>query len=258
MRTALILFLFVVVKLNAQDRLFYINGKVREGIIVSISKDLVFYKASDTSLVEKVAKTLLLMTENYKGVRHIFNTEEVATEISYKKPESKPNRPGQALANSFQVFPFGILQGRFGMAYEKLNDKGNVGFTFPLYFTFDVEGLLLSNLNDSNSVPHVRSREINFIGGMDVNFYVNNKGRSWFFIGPKFRYGTNISFVHAEYYTLQTQLGWKFTNPDKRLIQHLSFGYGFAHIVSSKSGAQVNLRNYFGLMSLSYRVGFKW
>lgn len=259
MRTVLIFLLFTVVKLNAQDRLFYTNGKVREGIIVSISKDLVFYKESDTSMVEKIAKKELLMTENYKGIRHIFNADEESNdETLYKKTKANPGVSEKPLLNSLQVFPLGILQGRAGIAYEKLNDKGTIGLTFPLYLTFDVEGVLFPSLNDSASVPHVRSKELNLIGGIDVNFYINNKGNSWFFIGPKFRYGTNITFAHLEYYTFQTQLGWKFTNPDKRLIQHLSFGYGFAHIISSKSGASNILRNYFGLVSLSYRVGIKW
>jgi hypothetical protein len=259
MRLVLLYFIFLALNFKAQDKLFYLNGKVREGIIVSIGKDMVFYKENDTSLVERVAVNELLLTENYKGIRHVFGTDnQVAPKTDVgSDPTKSPASAAKGLVNSLGVQPFGIFFGRACVVYERLNEQGNVGIALPLILTYDPQGLFLPSGNDSSSTPYIRSKELNFIGGLDVNFYLTKNKFSRFFIGPRFRYGTNLAIEKLEYFTVQTQMGWRFGRAEDRISQHLSFGYGFAQIISFATTTRI-IRKYYGLFSFTYRISFNW
>jgi hypothetical protein len=259
MRLFLLYFIFLALNFKAQDKLYYTNGKVREGIIVSIGKDMVFYKENDTSLVERIAVSELLLTENYKGIRHIFGTDNKAAP---KTATGSDLTKSQALAakgliNSLGIQPFGIFFGRACIVYERLNEQRTIGVALPLILTYDPQGLFIPSGSDSTSTPYIRSKELNFIGGLDVNFYLTNKQNSRFFMGPRFRYGTNLAFAKLEYYTLQTQMGWRFGRAQDRISQHLSLGYGFAQVISFATTTR-NIRKYYGMFSFTYRINFNW
>ena len=260
MRLFFLYFIFLALSFKAQDKLYYANGKVREGIIVSIGKDMVFYKESDTSVVERISVNELVLTENYKGIRHVFGTSE---SLAITKKENSGNSKSQPIAtkgliNSIGIQPFGVFFGRAAIVYERLIEENKIGVAVPFILTYDPQGLLIPSASDSASAPYIRSKELNFIGGLDINFYLTNNSKgSRFFIGPRFRYGTNIAFEKIEYYTVQTQMGWKFGRAEDKLVQQLSFGYGFAQVISFATTTR-NIRKYYGLFSFTYAISFKW
>jgi hypothetical protein len=63
------LFLFVLLfslKPKAQDKLFFIDGKTKKGMIVSNTKDHLYFKETDTSKTERIDKSSLILVEDYK------------------------------------------------------------------------------------------------------------------------------------------------------------------------------------------------
>ncbi len=238
--------------LNAQDKLFFKNGTVKKGYIVSISKDLVFFKNTDTSLqTSQIPKSELLLVENYKGDIFIYSAGKKNNFLdTLKLPDQK--------RNVFGVQPFGIFYGRATFVYERYSKDNKIGFVFPLSVTFDPNGTLYHSRLDTSQNSVKRLSGINFIGGLDVNFYVGRKMSPKFFIGPRIRYGTDMFLRGIEAYSAQTQFGWRFGAPNKMFVQHLSFGFGFVRILSSPAGTLISPKQSFGWFSANYRLGIKW
>lgn len=247
--TALILSAFLT--LHAQDKLYFVNGKTQTGVLVSMNKDIVFFKNNDTAFVRKILKKDLIMVEDYRGARYIFGNDAVKNDSLTKKTN------GSFRQNALGIQPLGVLLGKAGVFYEYINRKQTVGLVIPLILTFDPVGILYNPTTDSGQVI-ARSARISFITGADINYYVGSGKIAKFFMGSKFRYGTDIFLGNIEYYTLQAQLGWRFGKPSGRIFQHLCFGYGFAGIVSSPIPRLVLTRNYYGIGSLTYRISYRW
>ncbi|MDO9000825.1 MAG: hypothetical protein Q7W45_13740 [Bacteroidota bacterium] len=251
MQKIYILFLLFSLSLNAQDKLFYKNGNVKKGYVVSVTKEVVFFKNSDTSIqTQQIPKTDLLLLENYKGDVFIFANDK---KTESEKPETKLYK-----RNALGVQPFAVLFGRVTLVYERFTKDNKIGFVFPLSLTFDPMGSLYNSRIDTNRNSVKRLKGVNFIGGLDVNFYVGRRESSKFFVGPRIRYGTDMFLRGIEAYSLQTQLGWKYSNPKKSMIQHLSFGFGFVRILSSPAGPLISPKQSYGWYSINYRVGIKW
>ena len=251
MKKIVILFFLFSIGLNAQDKIFFKNGKVKKGGIVSIGQNVVFYKDSDTSLkTQQFPKTEILLIENYKGDISIFSNAKKNIETDNTKvPAYKQNVLGMQ--------PFAILFGRVTLVYERLTKDNKIGFIFPFSITFDPSGRYNSKIDTSkNSVKRLSG--VNFMGGLDVNFYIGKKENSKFFIGPRIRYGTDMFLRGIEAYTAQTQFGWRIGKPEKAVVQRLSIGYGFARILSSPSGSLISSKQSYIWFSLNYRVGIKW
>ena len=246
-----ILLLFFSFGLHAQDKLFLKNGTMKKVVIVSVSTDIIFYKNSDTSLQTlQIPKTELLLAENYKGDVFIFSetAKNIKTETAnipvYKR-------------NAIQLQPFGLLLGRATVVYERFTKNNKIGFVFPLSLTFDPIGKIYKGIDTSkNSIR--RTPGINFMGGLDVDFYVGRNKYAQFFLGPRIRYGTDMFLGGTEAYSVQTQFGWLFGNPEKKLVQHLSFGFGFVRILASPTGTRISSKQSYVWMSINYRLGIKW
>jgi hypothetical protein len=148
--------------------------------------------------------------------------------------------------------------GRATIVYERFTKDNKVGFVFPLSLTFDPIGTLYNSRIDTSMNSVKRIKGVNFIGGMDVNFYIGKNEHTKFFVGPRIRYGTDMFLRGIEAYSIQTQFGWKIGNPAKASIQHLSFGFGLVRILSSPAGALISPKQSYGWYSLNYRVGIKW
>lgn len=252
MRKIYILLFIFSLSLHAQDKLFFKNGTSKKGFIVSMSSDVVYYKNSDTSVkTQQIPKTELLLVENYKGEVFIFSGEKKtivaknADTLVYKR-------------NTIGIQPLGILMGRVTFVYERFTKDNKIGFAFPLSLTFDPIGKLYNPQIDTSINAPQRLSGVNFIGGVDVNFYVGRKINSKFFIGPRIRYGTDMFAEGIEAYTIQTQFGWKYGNPEKAGIQHLSFGFGVVRILSSPAGAVISPKQSYAAFSVNYRIGAKW
>lgn len=252
MQKIYILFFFLAFGLKAQDKLFYKTGQIKKGYIVSIANDVVYFKNSDSSAItQQILKSDLLLVENYKGDVFIFSTAKKSTlSDKTKQPIGKLNDLG--------LQPFSILYGRVTLVYERFTKDNKIGFVFPLILTFDPNGNLYHTKIDTNKNSVRRLSGVNFIGGMDVNFYIGRKERAKFFVGPRIRYGTDMFLRGIEAYSIQTQFGWKFGKPNSSFIQHLSIGFGFVRILSSPAGNLISPKQSYAWCSVNYRVGIKW
>lgn len=190
------------------------------------------------------------MAENYKGIRYIFAKEP-------DKIQEPVAEKVQVKRNALGIQPFGIFTGRATLVYERFTADDRIGFVFPLSLTFDPSGWIYNSRGDSSLNSIKRMRGVGFIGGADVNFYFT-KNDPAFFIGPRFRYGTDVFLLGIEAYTLQTQIGFRFGNPGSAFIQHLSLGFGFARILSSPGSRQINSKESYGWYSINYRLGIRW
>lgn len=249
-RLVVIFFLFSLV-LKAQDKLFFSNGTKRLGILVHMNQDAVYFKNTDTALVEKINKSDLLLVEDYKGVRYIFSAKT-------KKLDSLPLMPMSLKRNSFGVQPLAVFVGRATFVYERFTEDHKIGFVIPVSITFDPFGTLYKSQIDTSRNSAKRVEGINVIAGLDVNFYLGKKEHRKFFVGPRFRYGTDQFLRGVEGYSIQTQFGWKYGKPGGAMVQHLSFGFGFIRILSSPSSALINPKQSYGWYSINYRVGVNW
>ncbi|MBX3165205.1 MAG: hypothetical protein KF900_12075 [Bacteroidetes bacterium] len=245
-KTACILFLFPLL-LSAQDKLFFNNGKTAVGLVVGVGRDIVFFKNYDTSIVtQHIPKTALMMIEKQNGTRYIFS----------ETPEPAPHQNSR-YRNIIGAQPLALLTGRGTLVYEQLTADGRIGVAFPLSITYSVFRNS-GSLNPNNPpVTGANRKGINFIGGVDVNFYLKQEPFNGFFIGPRARYGTDMFFLNTEAFTLQTQIGYCANEPDERFVQHISMGFGFAKIFSSAS-LNVMQNRLYAWFSINYRVGFKW
>ena len=252
MKRIVIIFFLFSVTLKAQDKVFFKNGMMKKGVVVSIGQNAVFFKNSDTSLKTiQIPKTELLLIENYKGDISIFSdTKKNTQEDNLKAPILKQNIIGTQ--------PFSVLFGRVTLVYERLSKDNKVGFVFPLALTFDPMGSLYNSKIDTNRNSVKRLSGVNFIVGLDVNFYFGKKENSKFFIGPRIRYGTDMFLRGIEAYSLQTQFGWKIGRAENAFVQHLSVGYGFVRILSSPAGSLISSKQSYSWFSVNYRVGIKW
>lgn len=251
MRIFLAIFILFCVSAKAQDKLFMKNGTVKKAIIVSIARDVVYFKNTDTSAVEKIDKSDLIMTENYKGIRHIFGSEE-------REQPGKKNSAITYRKNSFGMQPFALLTGRATFVFERYVLEDKIGIAIPLSITFDPLGSLYGSGVDTNKNAPKRIPGINFITGADVNFYFGNDEDYRFFIGPRFRYGTDLFLRGLEAYTFQTQAGWKLGRVNGLVSQHISLGFGFARVLSTSGGPLLQAKRSYGWYSINYRVSINW
>lgn len=250
-----ILALLFSLALQAQDKLFFTDGSVQTGIVVSIAKEHIFFKKSDTSAVQKISKSQLLLLENYRGVRYLFGPEKGAAIGQPADTSMEKHNPRQ---NYFGIQPFAILLGRGTFVYEHYSANDKVGIVVPLSLTFDPIGLLYNSGVDTNRNALKRISGVNFIVGLDVNFYVGKNKSARFFIGPRARYGTDLFLRGIEGYSLQTQLGWRLEDARGIFTQHISLGFGFVNILSAPGGRVVSPDNFYGWYSINYRLGIRW
>jgi hypothetical protein len=245
----LIFFLLCVYSVDAQDKIFYKNGTSRKGILVTVAKDYVYFKTSDTSQVEKISKTQLLLLEDYKGNRYLFAEKDTPPEAD----KNSRNSTG-TLRNSFGIQPLSLFFGRATCVYERLSENQKIGVAVPLILTFNPYA---GGSRDSSQIISTK-RGVNIITGIDVNFYFGKKEKKKYFIGPRFRYGTDLFFSNIEGLTLQTQFGIRVGRPEKRFSQHLSFGFGFARIISAPVIQIADPKQSYPWYSINYRLSLKW
>jgi hypothetical protein len=230
------------------DKVFMKNGESKQGIIVSIGKDFLFFKNSDTSTVQRLYKSEIILVEKYDGKILTFAHPEETRE------SASPSKP--LYRNSISVQPFNVLLGRMTAAYEFLSSDGKIGFVLPVSVTFDPVGILYTARTDSNNTrKHVSG--FNLVSGADVNFYVGKGEFEGLYLGPRIRYGTDM-FLNVEAYSVQTQFGWRVADPEDRLVHCISVGFGFARILSSPAGNLINPRQSYGWGSVNYKIGFNW
>ncbi len=253
MRNLFIILHLICFSLSAQDKLFLSNGSTKKGFIVSKAKDFIYFRTSDTAAIEKIDKTKILLIEDYKGNRYLFSSQP-----SEKGKDNPVTKKEETARNIISVQPIALLLGRATLVYERLSEDGKIGLVIPFSVTFDPFGTLYDSGIDTNNNSIKRISGVNFIAGADLNFYLGEKRNRKFFIGPRFRYGTDLFLRDVEGYSLQTQLGWKLNKPERKVVQHLSLGFGFVRVLSSPAGKLIDPKQSYPWFSLNYRIGLKW
>jgi hypothetical protein len=231
--------------LKGQDKMFFRDGTVRTVTVVSVNDDQVYFREADQNGVQKIRKELLLMIEHQDSRTHVF-----------AKPAPQSTLAVTGRRNMMGIQPFGLITGRATVAYERLSADERIGVVLPFTLTFNPRYGTYETVLDSSLTAG--RNEVGFITGIDVNFYLGKKKRSRFFLGPRFRYGTDVFLQKIEGYTLQTQLGWRFGPDEGRLAQHLTFGFGFVKVLSTILGPFPFPARSFGWFSAGYRVSFRW
>ena len=225
MKYILIILLFYTSSNFAQDKVIYNDGKIVYGKIISIGSNVVYFKKSDSSEVQQIAKSNLIFAEISKSKRYVFKDSINSKNISTFKLKEKKH--------FISIQPLGVFVGRINLIYERLSANQKVGFVLPISITFDPNSIFYKIGRDSTRNNIIQSnKKIGIITGFDVNFYLGQKAIRCFFIGPRFRYGNNLFIENFNLLTFQTQIGWRFQKLVSPLVQHLSFGFGLAKISS--------------------------
>lgn len=251
MRALLFIFLLLPSALLSQsDRIYFVNGKVIEGQVVSVGLKTVFVKLSDTSFrTSTIDKRDILLIEKYDGKVLVFGKKD-AVKDSTKKP-------AKIYTNAISFEPLNVFVGRVTGCYEYTNKKGTVGFLIPATLTFDPVGPIFkpdADTSRNRRTPRVHQEGVNFITGLDVNFYVGKKDYRGWFVGPRIRYGVDMFMMNIEGYSFQTQFGMK-VGEGERVFHQFSLGFGFVRILSSPAGNRINPKESYGWMSINYRIG---
>ncbi len=252
MRALLYTFLFISAVAFGQDKLFLKDGTKKNCMVISIGTEFIFFKNSDTlNSIQKISKSKLILLEKFDGKIFIFSNEQ-----DIKDTSGSVNK--KFYRNTIGLQSLNIFLGRITGTYEYLNKKGSIGFVVPVSLTFDPIGVIYNLKVDSTRKPVKHTNGFNLITGADVNFYLGKGDYEGFFIGPRVRYGTDMFFANIEAYTIQTQFGWRLSDPEDRLCQHISIGFGFVRILSSPAGNRINSKQSYGWLSFNYRIGISW
>lgn len=250
MRFAVFIFIFYSCLLTAQDKLFFTDGTIKTGIIISNTQDVVYFRKSDTSAIQKINKNQLILMEDYKGTRYLFAREnKQESDKGYPKDNTKTHK------NSLSIQPLSILFGRLNLSYERFTENNRIGFVIPLILTFDPS---FGNAFTAIDSTITRTKGIKYITGLDVNFYSEKGNTAKLFIGPRIRYGTDVAFFNTKAYSFQTQIGLKVSSPGSKVVQHFSIGFGLVRILSSTSIPITDAQQAHPWYSVNYRLGLKW
>ncbi len=257
-RCLLFLIFLLPVFLVAQDKLFFRDGTSRKGYLVSMSKDLVYFRASDTSVTEKINKSKLALIEDYKGKRYLFAEGETISDDGHDPlAPGIPTEPSKH-RNILTAQPLGLVFGRATLNYERLSKDEKIGISLPFSLTFDPTNLLYNSKLDTTANNVNRIKGVNYITGLDIHFYIGTKKHSKFFVGPRFRYGTDLFLRNTSGYSLQTEFGWLSAYREKGYTQSLSFGFGFVRLITAPNGLLVDPKQSYSWLSVNYKVGVKW
>lgn len=237
--------LFGAARICAQDRFYYSNDSVSTGQLVKIAGDSVYYHDEGNAALYVVDKNYLYLIETANGKRYLF---------AKPKPTVSQHHVASTKRHSLGLQPVDILLGRATVVYEQLSADGKIGFAFPLSLTFDPLRRIYG-VSDSISALNPVANRIGWIAGADLNFYSDRPLRG-FFIGPRFRLGTDIFLGGMEGYTLQTQVGLR-NQSSFGLLQHISFGFGLARILEGPLPYGFNAK-FIPWYSINYRISLAW
>jgi hypothetical protein len=246
-RILLVLLLLVDLNSRAQDLIFFNSGIKKTGRLSRISDEHVWFEYADSIGVRRVPRRKLLLLETADGKRYVFSGFV----------EDTPNIKETMHTNYLGLQPTDIFFGRATAVYEKYDELHHLSFAFPFSLVFDPFGNLYPLRKDSLrfTIPH--NNTLSFVGGAEVLYYPQKRGLFRFFVGPRLRYGHSFFIQHIEAWTLQTQAGWKIQDRNSRFAQHISVGYGFVRVLSSRAGTLIDARQSYWWFSFNYRLGFR-
>lgn len=261
-----------------QDKLYLKNGDLIACKINHIEENTINYQDTLANSIEhSILKTDVLIAEYKTGEIYIFSKNNLNTspETAIESRQERQDRKMKEWKAKEQKMPNGILGfypvqlfgGRLTASYERLVSNKNIGILIPFSLTYDMFNALNSASTSTASSPTGTTSSASgnrptrsgfgAIIGMDINYYYDLKSELKYFFGPRFRYGTAMTFGGIEYLSFQLQngimksKGTKFTNS-------LSIGFGFFKL-SKKYSAYPNYESnqVYPMGSITWRLGFR-
>lgn len=257
----ILLFILAVNAITAQDKMVFKDGKKLDCKIVAINPNTVTYK--DSSNAEKmitVPKSSVLMAEFKSGSVYIFGNDQPTPAMQDKKKDKSMDAREREKDFSDNIIGIQIpdlLFGRLTLSYERLFLEKQLGIAVPVSLSFDPQALFSGNTTDTSANAPKVNRNLGYVTGVDVNYYFHSKGYSKFFVGPRFRYGTDANLGNITAYTIQIQNGFLLAGSNGRFASTLAFGFGFARILAAPGGGGINPNQSYPWGSFTFRLAFR-
>lgn len=233
------LLLMVSQKLFSQDKLIFKNGSVLKCKLIAISENTITYKDTvEDAPAHTVPKSELLIAEYKSSAIYVFgngknNQFQVVTNSMESREQRKERKLKEwkalepTLSNNILGFYIPeLLFGRLTISYERLFANKSMGITIPASLTYNPFGFMSDTSNTNNNGSLGQQRGVNFIGGLDVNYYHDLKPELKYFFGPRIRYGTDMMLGGLEGLSAQLQNGI-FRSRGKRFTSTIAIGFGF-------------------------------
>ena len=267
------IFLFLVFSISAvysQDQLFFRKGTSLTCKIVAISEKTITYRDTIVGApLVTVPKTEVILAEYKTGEVYIFSSgNSIGIEAPEETREQRKERKmkewkeqEQGLSDNILGFYIpDLVLGRFTVSYERLIANKTIGITIPVSLTYDSFGALAAATSTSSSgtgttAPVTRTRGVNIIAGIDVNYYYDLKPQLKYYFGPRLRYGTDMVFSGLEGVSFQLQNGI-FKSRGKRMTSNLGFGIGFVKVFNAPVLSR-DPRKVHPWASFTWRLGFR-
>jgi hypothetical protein len=260
----------------AQDQLFFRKGNQVPCKIMAISENTITYR--DTvpgSALITVPKSEVILAEYKTGQVYIFSSEKTLVAAPADVFETREQRKERKMKEwklkeqelSDNILGFYIPElflGRFTVSFERLLANKSVGVKIPLSLTYDSFGALAqasanSTSNNTGTVvssPVTRTKGVNFITGVDVNYYYDLKPELKYFFGPRIRYGTDQVMGGIEGLSFQIQNGI-FRSRGKKMTSTLGIGFGFVKVLDFGFPTSRDTRQVYPWGSFTWRLGFR-
>jgi hypothetical protein len=244
----------------AQDKLVFRDGKKTNCRIVAINPHSVTYRdsANGSNLVT-VAKAELLIAEYKSGSVYIFGTEESEKAPAFTPPVDKKqawrDKEATFSNNIIGIQLPDLLFSRLTLTYERLFMDKMLGVVIPASLTYDTRAITRPVTTDTTQSGSKIGRNVSFITGLDINMYFETKSHMKFFVGPRFRYGTDVRMGNITASSLQFQTGF-FSPGTGKTTSTVAVGFGFAQIIVSKFNG-INPKQSYPWFSFTYRLGFR-
>lgn len=271
----LVILTFSGAKLYAQDQLFFRNGKPVFCKIVAISEKTITYRDTiPNAPLITVPKADVILAEYKTGQVYIFSNDQAIAppaEIMETREQRKERKMNEWKAKeqelSDNILGFYIPElffGRLTVSYERLFANKSVGIKVPVSLTYDFLGAIAqANANSTSantgttvSSPVTRTRGVNFITGVDVNYYYDLKPSLKYYFGPRIRYGTDQMMGGIEGLSFQLQNGI-FKSSGKKVTSTLGIGFGFVKILSFGTPSSRDPKQVYPWGSFTWRLGFR-
>lgn len=272
-----IIVLFCVLGISraySQDKLFFRKGTSVKCKIIAISENTITYRdtVSNAPLIT-VPKKEVMLAEYKTGEVYIFSSDNLivqqadVVETRQQRKDRKMKEwkaKEQGLSDNILGFYIPeLILGRFTVSYERLLANKTVGITIPVSLTYDSFGALASlgtnttTSNGSTTTSTVkRTKGVNFITGIDINYYYDLKPQLKYYFGPRIRYGTDMVFGGVEGISFQLQNGL-FKSSGQNFTSTFGLGVGFVKVLNFGNPTTRDPKQVYPWGSFTWRLGFR-
>lgn len=249
----------------AQDKVVLKDGRKLKCKIVSINPSTITYKDSATAEnMITIPKNDVLMAEFRSGSVYVFGNSNATTPItspsnnlSKNKKEMMREKERTFSDNIIGVQIPDIFFGRLTLSYERLFLDKTMGITIPISLTYDPRILYKGFSTDTSNGASVVRRNVSYVTGLDLNYYFETRSHTKFFVGPRFRYGTDVFISNVTAYSVQFQNGFLFCSSNGKMASTFAIGFGFARILAIPGGGGINPNQSYPWASFTFRLGFR-